>query len=132
VNASSMRAQDGSPILLVDADFTSRSKLASRLGEHGFATEVATNCSTAGAVATAQRCGTVVVVADFRRAANVNDLIRLRHKLPRTWIVAVSKWQPTDEVETSLRFFADALVTPLSTEELVFRLRAFSQRSRPA
>jgi DNA-binding response OmpR family regulator len=115
----------------VNANATAASKVAKKLIERGFPTDIVSNCPAASAVATGHHYGAVVVISDFRRASEVQGLISLRLKLPRTWIVAVSNAAPSSELELTLRYFADALVTPLSVEELAFRLGAFSLRSRP-
>jgi two-component system, OmpR family, response regulator len=121
-----------SPTLVVDANATAAANLARQLSNRGFAADVAITCLAAKAAAHARHYRALVFAADLSLGTDLMCLASLRNKLPRTWIIVISANEPHDAQCAILRHCADAVLSrPLSIEDLVFRLEAFSHRSRP-
>jgi DNA-binding response OmpR family regulator len=78
------------PALVVDANGAAAQQLAAQLRHSGFQTDVATSCPAAHTAARATHYGSLVVVADPNRAADLDYLATLRKKAPRAWLIAIS------------------------------------------
>jgi DNA-binding response OmpR family regulator len=91
--------------------------------------------STHSAAQTAARIkhyGSMVVVADLRLAADLDDTAALRNICPGTRIIVISSTAYAHAEQVVFRQVVDSfLVAPFSVEELTSRLLAFSRRSRP-
>jgi DNA-binding response OmpR family regulator len=121
-----------SPTLVVDANAPAAANLARRLTNRGFPADVAITCLAAKAAAHTRHYRSLVYTADLSCGTDLMCLASLRNKLPRTWIIVIGTNSPQDAQNATLRHCADALLgTPLSIEDLIFRLAAFSHRSRP-
>lgn len=75
MNAPGTPVEERPPVLLIDSNTTSALNLAARLVERGFPTEVTTSCAIARSMAVAHHYETIVIVADFTRASNVEELV---------------------------------------------------------
>jgi DNA-binding response OmpR family regulator len=121
-----------SSVLLIHPRLPAAEALARTLSERGFSTHFVASAAAARVVARSRYYRTIVYVMDLWRGSGIADLAQLRGARPRTWIVVASPNPAPDEHADSLRYLADALlIGPLSTDELVSRLLAFSIRPRP-
>ena len=120
------------PTLLVDANGPAATQLADQLRHSGFSVDIAITCPAAHAAARARHYGSLVFVADLNQPMDPECLAGLRKRSPRTWIIVISSTVTSEGQERALRYEADGLlIAPFSTQELISRLLAFSQRSRP-
>jgi DNA-binding response OmpR family regulator len=116
----------------VYADGSAAEELANELKLRGLSADIAISCTAAMTSLRACYYGSMVFVGDPSRLADLRCIAELRRKKPRTWIIMISSSPPCDTRELFSRYGIDAvLVRPWSTNDLVFRLLAFSRRSRP-
>jgi DNA-binding response OmpR family regulator len=120
------------PTLVVDADGVAANRLAERLRDGGFETDVATSCTAAWAAVAARHYGTMVVVADLGLMVDLECLVGLRARARRTWIIVIGLRARPEEARVAFEHGADSmLTTPFAIEELTFRLSALGGRARP-
>jgi len=119
------------PTLVIDANSAAAEQLANQLKHSGFTADTAVSCSAALTAVRARHYGSMIFVGDLSQP-NFECIAGLRKQVPRTWIIMICSPELPDTRELFLRYGVDALiVTPFSMEDLVSRLTAFSQRSRP-
>jgi DNA-binding response OmpR family regulator len=120
------------PILVVDADVAAAHQLATQVRHYGFESHAAISCSAAQAALRARRYGSVVAVLNPAQGIDLESLVTLRRKAPRTWLIAVSSSTSVLADSVLFRSGIDShLIAPFSMEDLISRILAFSQRSRP-
>jgi DNA-binding response OmpR family regulator len=120
------------PILVVDANSLAAGQLAEQLEHCGFAAHTAITCPAALAALRARYYGAIVFVGDPGNPQDLLCIPALRRRAPRTWLIMVTSSTPGDPRELVLRYGVDSLlIAPLSIQDLVSRLSAFSLRSRP-
>jgi DNA-binding response OmpR family regulator len=120
------------PVLVVDASPANCHALAVMLRRFGLKVDTAVSHMAACVALRQVRYSTIVLAADLSRRADRAELLALRRRVPRTWIIAISL-QPCPHAEkVAFRWGADStLEAPWAVEELASRLSAFSHRSRP-
>lgn len=120
------------PILVVDANGAAAQQLADQLRHSGFQSDVATDFPAAHAAVRTRHYGSLVVVADPNRAADLEGLAVLRSKAPGAWLIAIGSTAYPLAKQALFRCGIDSLlVAPFSMEDLISRLSAFARRSRP-
>ena len=120
------------PALIVDRNSAAALQLASQIRHSGFEADIAASYRAARAAVRAKHYGTLVVAADLNLAADLAGLSDLRRGTSRAWIIVIGLHLCAEAYRTILEHGADSLlIAPFQFEELVFRLSAFSHRSRP-
>jgi DNA-binding response OmpR family regulator len=121
-----------SPVLVLDADAAAAADLVRQLGERGCPADVAISYAAARAAAHSRHYRSMVFVADLNRGIDLACLDGLRRTLPSTWIIVIGADAALDPKNAIVRRCADALlVRPVSMDDLMFRVSAFSHRPRP-
>lgn len=120
------------PSLIIDRNSAAAIQLASQLRHSGFEADIATSYRVAHAALRGKHYGALVVAADLNLAIDLAGLSDLRRATSRAWIIVISLHPCADAYRTILERGADSLlIAPFQFEDLVFRLSAFSHRSRP-
>lgn len=120
------------PILVVDANGATARQLTTQLQHSRVQVDVATSDPMAYVAVRARNYGSLVVVVDPNVEADLKFLTAFRNKVPRAWLIAISSAPHPHTREILLRCGVDSfLIAPLSLDDLILRLSAFSYRSRP-
>lgn len=120
------------PTMLFDPDVARVKRLASRLGEDGVPTEVATSVDALLAAVRGKYFRTLVVSVDLDDAKCLAFLDELRVAAPAGWIIAIGSRADADAHAVAYRHGADSLVaTSASPADLLARIAALQLRSRP-
>ena len=121
------------PTLVIDANGAAGKQLAEQLKHAGFAADTVDSCGAALTAARSKHYGSMIFVGDLSQPNDLQCIAGLRWQAPRTWIIMISSTELHDTRELFLHYGIDALIgTAFSMKDLVTRLMAFSQRSRPA
>ena len=128
-----MRAAPGNlPILVVDASAAEGYLLAAALKQFGFEVNTAVGSMAARAALRESHYGSIVLAADLWHREDRAELLALRRRAPRTWIIVIARQLFPHAGRMAFRWGADStLEPPWTMEELAERLSAFSHRSRP-
>ncbi len=119
------------PILVIDANRAAAWHLAHQLTDAGYQAEAAGDHPAALGAVRSRYYGSIIFVGDLDQPATLQRVAELRRRVPRTWIIAISSTAMVD-TPVSLRQQVDAVLrTPYSVDDLISRLSAFSQTSRP-
>jgi DNA-binding response OmpR family regulator len=120
------------PVLVVDADAASAHELAAQLRHYGFESHAAISGSAAQAAIRGHRYGSLVAVMNPDQGIDLEGLVTLRRRTPRTWLIVISSSASPLADKVLFRNGVDShLIAPFAMENLISRLLAFSQRSRP-
>lgn len=121
------------PTLVIHADGAAGKQLAEQLKHAGFAADTVDSCGAALTAARSRHYGSMIFVGDLSQPNDLQCIAGLRWQAPGTWIIMISSTELQDTRQLFLHYGVDALIhTPFSMKDLVSRLMAFSQRSRPA
>ena len=118
--------------MLFDPDVARAKRLASRLGEDGAPTEIATNADALLTAVRAKYFRTLVVAVDLDDAHCLAFLDELRLAAPGGWLIAINS-RADDDAHTvaHLHGIDSVLAAPASPSELFARIASLQLRSRP-
>jgi DNA-binding response OmpR family regulator len=120
------------PTLVIDVDGAVAKQLADQLNDSGLAADTAVSRSAALGALRAKHYGAMVFVGDVGDPEHLQCIAELRKRALRTWLLMISSTEPHYPRDLFLRYGIDALIViPFSMKDLLFRLMAFSLRSRP-
>ncbi len=121
------------PTLIVDRNAATVKQLAEQLGHRGFATDIVSDHVAAERAIRTKYYRSIIVVIESDDDLGWEELSALRKRVQGSWIIVATPAHYLDAPDKVFRFGGDSLLaTPISVENLIARLSAFSLRSRPA
>jgi DNA-binding response OmpR family regulator len=118
--------------LLIDSDVEQGSWLAEQLSHAGFETDLASGWRAADGLLRGRSYNVCIIATALDDPAHLEEVGRLRQRLPGVWLVALSHLQIEKALLHAGAQGVDAvLAEPYSLRDLLSRLTALSVRSRP-